>query len=136
MAELRRFVHGLVHPKLWLALGVLSVVAFVATLVLVPVVLARLPKDYFLREPEASSAPMALRVLKNVLGVLIVLVGVLMLVLPGQGIITIVLGLGLVDFPGRRRLELAVLGRPGVFRGVNALRHKLGREPLELPPRD
>lgn len=134
MAEFRRFVHGFVHPQLWLALGVLSVVAFVATLVLVPVVLARLPKDYFLREPVASSTPMPLKVLKNVLGVLVVLVGVLMLVLPGQGIITIVLGLGLVDFPGRRRLELAVLGRPSVFKGVNALRDKLGREPLELPP--
>jgi hypothetical protein len=136
VAELRHFVHGFVHPKLWLALGVLSILAFVATLVLVPVTLARLPKDYFVREAATSSAPMPLRVLKNVLGVLIVLVGVLMLILPGQGIVTIVLGLGLVDFPGRRRVELAVVGRPAVIKSVNALRHKFGREPLELPHRD
>jgi hypothetical protein len=136
VAELRHFVHGFVHPKLWLALGVVSIVAFVATLVLVPVTLARLPKDYFVRDAVASSAPMPLRVLKNVLGVLIVLVGVLMLILPGQGIITIALGLGLVDFPGRRRVELAVIGRPGVIKSVNALRQKFRREPLELPHRD
>jgi hypothetical protein len=136
VAELRHFVHGLVHPKLWLVLGMLSIVALVATLVLVPIALARLPKDYFLRDPGRSSMPLPLRVLKNVLGVLLVLVGVLMLVLPGQGIITIALGLGLVDFPGRRRLELGVIGRPAVIRSVNALRHKLGREPLELPHRD
>jgi putative transmembrane protein PGPGW len=136
LAALRRFVHGFVHPKLWVALGVLSLLAFVATLVMVPIALARLPKDYFLRERAASTTPLPLRILKNALGVLIVLVGVLMLVLPGQGIITIALGLGLVDFPGRRRLELAVIGRPGVIRGVNALRRKLGREPLELPHRE
>ena len=136
MTELLRAVHGLVHPELWLALGLLSVVAFLATLVLVPVALARLPQDYFTHERRAPATPLPFRVLKNVLGVAIVLAGVVMLILPGQGIITIVLGLGLVDFPGRRRVELAVLGRPGVSRGVNALRRKLGREPLELPHRD
>lgn len=135
MGELRHFFHGMVHPKLWLALGVGSIVAFLLTALLVPLALARMPKDYFLREPRAHQAPLVLRVLKNALGVSLVLLGLAMLVLPGQGLITVVLGLGLVDFPGRRRAELAVIGRPGILKSVNRLRQKLGREPLELPHR-
>src|SRR5690349_736128 len=121
MAALRHWVHGLVHPKIWLALGVVSVVAFVATALLVPLALARMPKDYFIREPGARHTPLVLRVLKNALGAILVLLGVAMLVLPGQGLITIALGLGLVDFPGRRRFELAVISRPAVLKSVNAL---------------
>jgi hypothetical protein len=135
MGALHRFIHGLLHPKVWVALGVLSIVAFLATALLVPLALGRMPKDYFTREPGASRTPLVLRALKNVLGVVVVLAGLAMLVLPGQGLVTIALGLGLVDFPGRRRLELAVIGRPGILKSVNRLRHKLGREPLELPHR-
>jgi len=135
MGELHRFVHGLVHPKLWLALGVLSFVAFLLTALLVPLALARMPKDYFMRDPSAPKTPLVLRVLKNALGVSLILLGLAMLVLPGQGLVTLVLGLGLVDFPGRRRAELAVIGRPGILKSVNRLRQKLGREPLELPHR-
>ena len=135
MGALRHWVHGLVHPKVWLAVGVVSVLAFVATAVLVPLALVRMPKDYFLREEGPRRTPLVLFVLKNVLGVVLVLVGIAMLVLPGQGLITVALGLGLVDFPGRRRFELAVIGRPAVLKSINALRRKVGREPLDLPHR-
>lgn len=135
MAALRHWVDGLVHPKIWLTLGVFSVVAFVATALLVPLALVRMPKDYFMRAAAEHRTPLVLRVLKNALGVVLVLVGIAMLVLPGQGLITIALGLGLVDFPGRRRFELAVIGRPVVLKSVNALRRKAGREPLDLPHR-
>ena len=135
MGALRHWVHGLVHPKIWLALGLLSVLAFVATAVLVPLALVRMPKNYFIRDAEVRRTPLVLHVLKNVLGVVLVLFGIAMLVLPGQGLITIALGLGLLDFPGRRRFELAVIGRPAVLKGINALRSKVGREPLDLPHR-
>ena len=135
MGELHHVVHGLVHPKLWMALGIVSIVAFIATALLVPFVLARLPKDYFMRERDPHETPLALRLLKNALGVVLVLCGLAMLVLPGQGLITVALGLGLVDFPGKRRVQLAVIGRPGILKTVNLLREKLGREPLELPHR-
>jgi hypothetical protein len=118
-----------------MALGIGSIVAFIATALLVPYALARMPKDYFMHERDPRETPLVLRVLKNAVGVVLVLLGLAMLVLPGQGLITVALGLGLVDFPGRRRVELAVIGRPGILRTVNRLRDKLGREPLELPHR-
>jgi len=136
VAALRDWLEHLVHPRILILLGVLSAVAFVATLVIVPMVLARMPKDYFVCEAPVRRHHPVLRALKNVLGVALVLMGIAMLVLPGQGLLTIVLGLGLIDFPGRRRIEIAVIRRPNVIKSVNALRRKMGREPLEVPHAD
>jgi hypothetical protein len=119
-----------------MALGIGSIVMFVATALLVPYALARIPKDYFMHERDPRATPLVLRVLKNALGVLLVLLGLVLIPLPGQGLITVMVGLGLVDFPGRRRFELAVIGRPGILKTVNRLRETLGREPLQLPHRD
>ena len=102
--ELEKLAHSVFGRDLLLALAAFSVVAFLATFLLTPLVLTRLPVDYLTREVTRARLSPVLFVLKNALGLLVVLVGVLMLVLPGQGILTIVLGLGLVDFPGRVKL--------------------------------
>jgi hypothetical protein len=62
--------------------------------------------------------------------VLLVLLGVAMLLLPGQGLITLMVGVLLVDFPGKQRLVQRVLGRPKVLSAVNKLRVKRGSPPL------
>jgi hypothetical protein len=135
MAALHAIVRDLLKPNVLIALGAFSVVAFFATAFLVPTVLARMPADYFVRSYAGPRAHPALVVLKNVAGVCLVLLGVAMLFLPGQGILTILLGLGLVDFPGRRRIELSVMRRATVLGAVNALRRRAGRPPLEIPER-
>ncbi len=53
-----------------------------------------------------------------------------MLVLPGQGIITLLVGLMLLEFPGKQRLLQRVLGQRQVLRAVNRLRQRAGRGPL------
>jgi hypothetical protein len=133
MDALHAFVHQLVKSNVLMALGIFSIVAVVATAVIVPVVIARMPADYFVRSSDERSINPVLVVLKNIAGVLLVLLGIAMLVLPGQGILTVVLGLGLVDFPGRRRFELKVISRPSVLKAVNALRRRAGRAPLDVP---
>jgi hypothetical protein len=70
---------------------------------------------------------------KNLLGVVLVLAGAAMLVGPGQGVLTIFIGVMLLDFPGRRRLELALLSRPAVIAGINRVRARFGRPPMQLP---
>jgi hypothetical protein len=134
VGNFERFVHSVLGRDLLIGLGLFSIVAFVATAFVVPVVLTRLPADYLLRAAPSERRHPLLFLLKNVLGVLVILLGVLMLVLPGQGILTIVLGLGLVDFPGRRRFEQRVLSTPSVLKTVNALRRRSGHAPLEIPP--
>ncbi|HOM17370.1 MAG TPA: hypothetical protein PLQ00_08580 [Thermoguttaceae bacterium] len=128
------------HKALMAWLGAASALMFVGTLVAVPFVVAWLPKDYFRRRRrkellQTSRHPafrLAWWVVKNVLAVLLILLGIAMLVLPGQGVLTILLGLVLLDFPGKRRVELALVRRPRVLASLNWLRCKMGRPPLEV----
>jgi hypothetical protein len=106
-----------------------------------PYVLVRLPADYLVREdtrpgarPRSPSRWIWL-VLKNALGLGLVGAGILMLVLPGQGLITIGVGVCLLNFPGRRRLVAWIVGRESVLRAINAWRRRRGRAPLEAPLR-
>lgn len=139
MESLRNFVadyYGLI--------AIASVVSFVAGLFAVPWVLARIPSDYFITHREYLSRwkvrrpvlRLALILLRNLIGIVLALLGVLMLVTPGQGVITLLLGISLTTFPGKRRLELSLLRRPGVLRTINWLREKSHRQPLIIPDRD
>lgn len=119
----------------------LSLFAFFATLVLIPLMLIGMSPDYFLvdRPPPASwrgrhpAIRVAGRITKNLLGALFLLTGIAMLVLPGQGILTILVGLTLLDFPGKRRLERRIIRHPPVSHWINRLRVRAGRPPLQLP---
>jgi hypothetical protein len=117
------------HPALLWGLGGFSVLAVVGSIVLVPRYLAKLPPD-FLTAGDHEQHSLAWRVVRNGLGVLLVLLGVAMLLLPGQGLITLMVGVLLVDFPGKQRLVQRVLGRPKVLSAVNKLRVKRGSPPL------
>jgi hypothetical protein len=128
------------HETMLWWLGALSVVTFVGTLVILPLVVARIPPDYFThaqrpvrrRQVQSPGARVLKRLGKNLLGVLIVLVGVAMLLLPGQGILTILIGLMLIDFPGKRGLERRLVQQPAVRRAINWIRAKAHQPALEL----
>ncbi|REJ76825.1 MAG: hypothetical protein DWQ29_15470 [Planctomycetota bacterium] len=77
------------------------------------------------------------RVLKNLLGVFLVLAGLAMSVpaVPGQGLLTILIGITLLDLPGKRKMELAIVRRKRVLRAINWIRAKAGRAALEIPDR-
>lgn len=123
------------HPSAFWWLGGASLFAFVGTLLAVPVLVARIPDDYFLKPPSQARGRGGFWGVKNVGGVVLVAMGIVMLVLPGQGILTILLGVMLLDFPGKRDLELWLLQRPSVLRSVTWIRRRAGREPLRLAPR-
>ena len=57
-----------------------------------------------------------------------------MLFLPGQGVLTILIGLSLLEFPGKRRLEAKIVGQPTVLSTINNMRAKFGKPPLILAP--
>lgn len=113
---------------------------FVGTLLLVPWLVIQLPADYF----HASYRPAllwgvahpVLRLLlhlgKNLLGFVVLLIGIAMLVLPGQGVLTIITGLLLMNFPGKYRFERWLVHQKLVLAGVNWLRKRAGREALLL----
>lgn len=121
--------------------GIISVGAFVATVAGVPLVVWRLPHDYFSRRrrqvlrdpPVAMVYQAALAALKNIVGAGLVALGLLMLVTPGQGLLTVLVGLLLMNFPGKYRVERWLVMRPGVLRALNWLRRRRGLPPLDTP---
>ena len=115
-------------------LGGISVAMFVVTIVSIPIVAAWLPADYFVRprrkRKEVGLANWVFLAAKNVVGAVMILAGVAMLVLPGQGLLTILLGLLLMNFPGKRRMERWLVSRPRVLSSLNWMRAKLKHPPL------
>lgn len=127
------------HATLLWWLGGLSIVMLVGTLVALPIIVARLPADYFVRHQRhtsrhqhATALHLLRRVGKNLFGIVFVLAGVAMLVLPGQGLLTIVLGLMLLDFPGKRALQLRLVQQPWVLQAINRLRARAHQPPLQV----
>lgn len=115
-----------------------SVVLVVASVVGLPWFIARLPTDYFSRvltqrqpRPSLSAKQLAARVLRNGVGVILAIAGLVMLVLPGQGIITLLVALTLVDFPGKRRAERWFVGRAQIRSGLDWVRRRAGKPPFE-----
>jgi hypothetical protein len=130
----------LIPREMFTAIGIFFV-SFIATLIIIPIIVLRLPTDYFDenqprvwlrgRHPAIRAAAY---IIKNAVGVVVLIVGIAMLVLPGQGLLTILIGLSLVDFPGKRKLEHKLIARPTILAVVNALRRKFGRPPLVVKP--
>lgn len=127
---IRTLTSWLSHPAVEWGLGIFSLLAVLASVVLVPRYLATLPDDY-LRNPQPERHSLALRVLRNLLGLVLVLLGLAMLVLPGQGLLTLLVGVLLLDFPRKHALVVRALSRPKVLGVVNKLRALRNAAPLE-----
>ncbi|MAE65358.1 MAG: hypothetical protein CMJ18_13890 [Phycisphaeraceae bacterium] len=119
------------HRLLWW-MGIASLLTFVGTLVIVPVLIVRIPTDYFVERRRRKPQVVVARIGKNVVGAVFVVAGVAMLLLPGQGLITMLIGIMLLDLPGKRRLERWLIGRTAVLRSVNWMRRKANRPPLRV----
>lgn len=124
----------------WIAGAGTSVIPFLAFLIVVPLLAVRIPSDYFahgrFNRKLWADHHLILRVMlligKNLLGYVFIAAGIVMLVLPGQGILTILAGIMLLDFPGKYRLVRWIVARPQVLRTLNWLRRRAGRTPLYL----
>lgn len=120
----------------WLSGG--SVVASLVTLIAVIVVIIRLPNDYFITPQKQSlvtdrvhySIQQLWLIARSVLGLALILMGLILLVLPGQGVLTILIGITLLKFPGKHRIESWLVSRKTVQRPINWLRRRAGRAPL------
>jgi hypothetical protein len=139
---LTRTIHGWGLSWWQVLFGVLfSVFTFAASIAVVTFVLVRLPANYFhsshAREFLVERHPVLRAVgifAKNLLGLVLVAAGVIMSLpgVPGQGVLTILLGVMLLDFPGKRSLETRIVSRPRVYRAINALRARFDKPPLLL----
>lgn len=119
----------------------LFAITFAVSLGLVTLILVKIPATYFHEDHprdlwvERSAAfRYTAIIVKNILGVLLIALGIVLSLpgVPGQGLLTILLGIMLVDFPGKRQLERRLISRPNILSTVNRLRHRFGKPALVL----
>lgn len=140
MDWLNDFWTSLTLGKLFWGVG-LFMLSFAISLVAIAIVIIRLPPDYFrshYRRNFLPNSPWHLRwgaiAIKNTVGVLLVLLGLVLSIpgIPGQGILTILLGLIMLDIPGKRPLEARILRRPTILSAINRVRVRYERPPLQI----
>ena len=130
-----------IHKIAFWWIGTLSIATFVGTLIIIPILIVRIPADYFKRKKQKpdhfyrrySSIRILVLALKNLLGLTFIIAGLAMLVLPGQGIITILIGIMMLNFPGKFALQLRIVQQPTVLGAINWIRMKANQPVLEVP---
>jgi hypothetical protein len=117
----------------------LFVVSMILSLVIVGIVMVRIPENYFSTHYQHDFLPNSswltrwgAVVAKNIAGLVLVIAGIVMLIGPGQGILTILIGLILMDIPGKRPLEARLIKRPVILAAVNSFRAKYNKPPLVM----
>ncbi len=123
----------------------LGVGLFLASLLLsflaIGIVMVKIPANYFSSHYKQDFLPgsrwlvrWSAVILKNILGLILIVLGILLSLpgVPGQGILTILLGLIMLDIPGKRPIEAKIIQRPAVLAAVNKLRAKYNKPPLQL----
>ncbi|MEN8190893.1 MAG: PGPGW domain-containing protein [Thermodesulfobacteriota bacterium] len=122
-------------------LGGVSLATFLISLLIIPFLLTRASKEYFLvhighheeEECDRGAICPVLSVIRNILGGILLAAGIAMLFLPGQGILTILLALTLLDLPGKEKLLAWAISKPSIQHGLNWIREKAHKEPFLFP---
>jgi uncharacterized membrane protein len=128
------------HHELMSWMAVISVSTFLVTLLAVPILIIHIPEKHFLYKQrtarhnpnDAVGFRLICRILKNIAGLFFVLIGMIMLLTPGQGLLSILVGVMLMDLPGKYRVERAIIRKEKVLSTINWLRAKAHRPPLQV----
>ena len=130
------------NSDLLFLLGSLSIFILIISVFMMVLIISFLPEDYFKSENrnlissvQNSRYPLLkllVLITKNFFGVLLLLSGILMLVLPGQGVLTIITGLVFMDYPGKYKFERKLLRQKGVINSINWIRSRLSKPSLKV----
>jgi len=140
MEWLASFWESITWGKVLLGVG-LFVISFALSIAAIAIVMVKIPANYFsshYQQDFLPNSPWLVRwgavLAKNIFGVFLILLGIVLSLpgVPGQGVLTILLGLIMVDIPGKRPLEAKIIKRPTILAAVNDLRAKYNKPPLEM----
>lgn len=118
----------------------ISGVGLLVVATVTPWLIVRMPEDFFSnpqrhnwldRKPASIRVP--IRILKNLLAIVLVIVGVIMFLTPASGLFPILLGIVLADVPGKLKLQRWILCRKTIRKSMNWLRRKFHRRPVQMP---
>lgn len=127
------------YGQLFIALAWGSLALFIVSLAVIPWLITKIPIDYFQPQRHEASlkkkrsiASQFFAIIKNLLGIGLIFMGIIMLITPGQGLLTILVGLVLTDFPGKYRMEQRLVAEPKILNSLNWIRAKADKPPLVL----
>ena len=131
--SLMSFAHAHRSAMMWVSGA--SAAMFVGSLLLVPWLIGRAPADFFTREAVARRGfgAILLKILRNLIGWVLLIAGVAMLVLPGQGLLMMLIALSLVDLPAKRALVRRIVQHPPVWKALSYFRERAHQPPFEMP---
>ncbi len=139
MGEFAERIKSVLHGVGWIWAAVISVVLAIGSIAVATAIVVRWAPDRFKTHDRfLHNRPPFVRLLgllgKNLAGILLIALGIIMALpgVPGQGLLVMVIGMTLVNFPGKRRLELWCLRRPTLLRAINKLRARFHKPALEL----
>lgn len=116
-----------------------ALIAFVLSIALIPLIIVYIPSDYFIHPKRQKYLPerhppllqWMFIILKNLIGTVLIIAGIIMLFTPGQGLLSIIAGLFLSNFPYKYKVEKWIISRPIFFNTLNKIRIKAGKEPFQ-----
>lgn len=135
-----QFWESLTWAQIGMGVG-LFLFSFAVSLAAIVLVMVKIPANYFSPHYEQDFLPnthwtvkWGAVILKNVLGVILIALGIVLSLpgVPGQGLLTILLGLIMLDIPGKRPLEARIIQRPTIQSAINKLRARFNKPPLVL----
>ncbi|MCL2792290.1 MAG: hypothetical protein FWD87_04290 [Spirochaetaceae bacterium] len=125
-----------------LLLFIFSLVTAFAFTAIILLIIVSIPSDFFLQEKRGIIKKgnkfhffifVFVLILKNILGIALLLFGIVLLFIPGEGMLTIFISLLLIDFPGKRKLIRNITRRRKVINGLNFVRRKFGKSDFIYP---
>tara|TARA_Y100001935_G_scaffold24464_1_gene17880 strand:- start:2379 stop:2804 length:426 start_codon:yes stop_codon:yes gene_type:complete len=126
------------YKKFIFWLGSISAVIFVFSLLSIKWLVALIPSDYFIKKEDSKFKKkypflwFLSLIIKNIFGYSLIIGGIFMLILPGQGVFTIIIGLMLSNYPGKYAIEKKFIAIPSVLKGINWLRKKSNQPPINI----
>ncbi len=140
MEWLSQFWLDLTWTRVGLGVGIF-LLSFGLSIGAIAIVMVKIPENYFSSHYQRDFLPNSsffvrwgAVILKNLLGLVLIVLGILLSLpgVPGQGLLTILLGLIMLDIPGKRPLEAKIVQRPTILAAINNLRAKYNKPPLIL----
>ena len=127
-----------VYKNLILWFGSISLFVFLFSLLSIKWLVSLIPEDYFINKKDLKIKTSNIfiwyivLIFKNLIGYSLILGGIMMLVLPGQGLFTIIIGLMMSNYPGKYSIEKKFIAIPTVLKSINWLRRKSNKPPIRI----
>ncbi len=117
----------------WIALSLINLSLFIGFIIIVIYAFSSLPNDYWLEKDDGHFSSPLVKVVRNLIALPVLLMGILMLFLPGQGLLTVLLALLISDFEYKRELVQKIIAQKKVRDSLDSLRTKMGKDTFHWP---